>query len=141
MAHLSDTTLEDLQRALEEVDGTRPAVRLSAAIAYKNGVTQTELARWYGVRRKTIYNWLTRLEERSLVAGAEDRQRTGRTRKITDEQRREFERALERPPGEAGYDEADWTPELVRRFLRERFDVEYSLSSCRRLMREASARL
>ncbi len=53
MEHLST---EDLQNALDNVEGKKPTQRLLAAIAYKNGVPQIELAEWYGVERKTIYN-------------------------------------------------------------------------------------
>jgi transposase len=40
----------------------KPTQRLLAAIAYKNGVSQTELAKWYDVQRRTIYSWLKRLD-------------------------------------------------------------------------------
>ena len=40
----------------------KPTQRLLAAVPYKYDVTQTELAEWYGVQRRTIYSWLTRLD-------------------------------------------------------------------------------
>jgi hypothetical protein len=43
---------------------------------------------------------------------------------------------LHQPPAEVGYDAPAWTPKLLREFLEDRYDVSYSLSSCRRLMRE-----
>ena len=49
MDHLDEISVEELQRALNNVEGNKPTQRLTAAIAYKNGVTQTELAEWYGV--------------------------------------------------------------------------------------------
>ena len=58
MSHLDEITVEELQDALDNVDGKNPIQRLLAAIAYKNGVTQTELAEWYDVQRRTIYSWL-----------------------------------------------------------------------------------
>jgi chromosome segregation and condensation protein ScpB len=42
--HLNRISVEELQDALDNVDGKKPTQRLLAAIAYKNGVTQTELA-------------------------------------------------------------------------------------------------
>jgi hypothetical protein len=42
--HLDEITVEELQDALDNVDGKKPIQRLLTAIAYKNGVTQTELA-------------------------------------------------------------------------------------------------
>jgi hypothetical protein len=35
--------------------------RLLAAIAFKNGVTQTELTEWHDTGRRTTYIWLKRL--------------------------------------------------------------------------------
>jgi chromosome segregation and condensation protein ScpB len=43
---LDGISVEELQDALDSVDGNKPTRRLLAAIAYKNGVTQTELAEW-----------------------------------------------------------------------------------------------
>ncbi|SEP14334.1 Helix-turn-helix domain-containing protein [Halorientalis persicus] len=62
MNHLDEIVVEELQDALDNVDGKKPTQRLLAAIAYKNGVSQTELAEWYDVQRRTIYNWLKRLD-------------------------------------------------------------------------------
>ena len=52
MDHLNEISVEELQEALDNVDGNKPTQRLLAAIAYKNGVTQTELAEWYDTERK-----------------------------------------------------------------------------------------
>lgn len=140
MDYLDDISVDDLQQALEEVEGKKAAQRLLAAIAYKNGVTQTELARWHDVRRKTIYNWLERLDTESLQQAVTDAHRPGRPRKLSSEQRKQFEGALCEQPTEVGYDAASWTPALVRHYLSETFDVEYSVQSCRRLMKEAGLR-
>ena len=43
MDHLNEIAVEELQDALNNVDGSKPTQRLMAAIAYKNGITQTEL--------------------------------------------------------------------------------------------------
>lgn len=48
----------------------------------------------------------------------------------------QLEEALHDSSAEVGYDEPSWTPALVRRYLEEAFGVEYSLPSCRRLMKE-----
>jgi len=41
--HLDEISVEELQTALDNVEGKKPTQRLLAAIAYKNGLTQTEL--------------------------------------------------------------------------------------------------
>jgi transposase len=62
MNRLNEISVEELQDALDNVDEKKPTQRLLAAIAYKNGVSQTELAEWYDVQRRTIYGWLKRLD-------------------------------------------------------------------------------
>lgn len=62
MEHLEEITIDDLHEALDRVNGKRPTQRLVAAIAYKNGVSQTELAYWFDTGRRTIYSWLMRFE-------------------------------------------------------------------------------
>jgi transposase len=136
--HLDELSVEELQDALDNVDGTKPAQRLLAAIAYKNGVTQTELAEWYDVQRRTIHSWLTRLDtDESIEQAIRDNKRTGRKRKLSEEQQEEFEAAVHDPPEEVGIDAPAWTPALVQQFLEESYGVEYSIPSCRRLLKEA----
>lgn len=137
MEHLENVDVEDLQHALDEVDGKRETQRLTAAIAYKNGISQTELAEWFDVERKTIYNWLTRLDEASLAEAASDNQRSGRNRKLSENELESFEETVHEPPAEAGYDEPAWTTALVKHHLSETYDVDYSIPSCRRLLKEA----
>ena len=138
MDHLSGITVEELQDALDNVDGKKPTQRLLAAIAYKNGVTQTELAEWYDVQRRTIYSWLKRLDtDESLEQAVSDAKRTGRKRKLSESQQEKFEETVHDPPEEVGVDAPAWTPALVQEFLDETYGVKYSIPSCRRLSKEA----
>lgn len=136
MEHLTEITVEQLQEALDKTDEKTPAQRLIAAIAYKNGITQSELADWFDVERKTIYNWLTRLEDRDLERAIYDVDRPGRPRKLTEEQLDELEEILHNPPTAVGYDVPAWMTDLVQELIREQFEIEYSRPSCRRLMKE-----
>jgi transposase len=141
MDHLENISVEALQDALDSAEGTKPAERLVAAIAYKNGVTQTELAEWYGVQRRTVYSWLERLDtDEPLEQAVSDDKRTGRKRKLSDSQQESFEAVVQNPPAEVGVDAPAWTPALVQQYLEETYDVEYSVPSCRRLLREAGLR-
>ncbi len=133
MDHLDELSVEELQRALNEVEENNPTQRLTAAIAYKNGVTQTELAEWYSVQRRTIYSWLKRLETEPLKQAVQDDHWSGRPRKLTEKQQNQLEQTLQQPPTEAGID----APALLEDFLEETFDVDCSTPSCRRLMKEA----
>jgi transposase len=135
--HLEDVTVDELQAALDETDDKTPAKRLIAAIAYKDGIDQITLAEWFDVERKTIYNWLTRLEDNTSVAGATDDYRSGRNRKLSDEQLEKFRETVQQPPTETGIDAPAWTPRLVQELLADRHNADYSIPSCRRLLKEA----
>ena len=138
MDHLDEISVKELQDALDNVEGNKPTQRLLAAIAYKNGVTQTELAEWHDTGRRTIYSWLKRLDtEESLEQAVTDNKRTGRKRKLSDSEQQEFEETVYEPPEEVGIDAPAWTPALVQEYLQETYGVEYSIPSCRRLLKEA----
>jgi transposase len=141
MDHLDEISVEELHDALDTVEGKKPTQRLLAAIAYKNGVTQTELAEWHDTGRRTIYSWLKRLDtDESLAQAVTDAKRTGRKRKLSDSELHEFEETVHEPPAEVGIDAPAWTPALVQDYLDETYGVEYSLPSCRRLLKEAGLR-
>ncbi|MFC6784469.1 helix-turn-helix domain-containing protein [Halobaculum halobium] len=44
---------------------------------------------------------------------------------------------MHEPPDEVGIDATAWTPALAQKFLEETHGVKYSVSSCRRLLKEA----
>ena len=138
MDHLNKISVEKLQEALDNVDGKKPTQRLLAAIAYKNGVSQTELAEWYDVQRRTIYSWLKRLDtDESLEQAVSDAHRSGRKRKLPELHQDEFEQTVNEPPEEVGIDAPAWTPALAQEYLEETYGVKYSIPSCRRLLKEA----
>jgi len=138
MDHLDEISVEELQDALDNVEGNKPTQRLLAAIAYKNGVTQSELAEWHDTGRRTIYSWLKRLDtDEPLEQAVTDAHRSGRKRKLSEQQQDDFERTVHDPPEKAGIDAPAWTPALVQQYLEETYDVEYSIPSCRRLLKEA----
>ncbi|WP_144906696.1 IS630 family transposase [Halobellus captivus] len=138
MDHLDEISVKELQDALDNVDGNKPTQRLLAAIAYKNGVTQTELAEWHDTGRRTIYSWLKRLDtDESLEQAVTDDKRTGRKRKLSDPEQKNFQETVHEPPEKAGIDAPAWTPALVQEYLEETYGVEYSIPSCRRLLKEA----
>lgn len=137
MARLEQISTEALRDALTMVEHKRPTQRLMIAIAYKQGITQTELAEWYDIERKTVYNWLTRFEGADdLVTAARDRHRSGRPRKLTADQEQQLTATLQDSPADIGYDRSSWTPTLVQQYIRDAFGVEYSLESCRRRLEE-----
>jgi transposase len=139
MPTLDSVSVETLRDELRRVDSPKAAQRLMIAIAHKDGVSQTTLARRYGYSRKTVYNWLTRLERESLSAALEDDPKPGRPSRLDDAERRRLEAHLRMDPAAFEYDDSEWTPELVRRHLSDAFDVSYTLRSARTMLNEATS--
>lgn len=79
MEHSTDLKVHDLQNHLQSTYEKTPVLRLLAAITYSNRITQSDLAEWFDVERKTIYNLLNRQEEWNLKLAITDKQWTRRT--------------------------------------------------------------
>lgn len=137
MAKLENISVEELHEALDEVEEKKPTQRLMLAILYKQGPSVPMIGDWFDMRDETIYRWFTEMEEEPLMDAIYDETRPGRPADLSEDQRHEFEAALHEPPEEAGLDAPAWTPKLARKYLREEFDVEYTLRHVRRLMHEA----
>ncbi|GAA0273962.1 hypothetical protein GCM10009000_106970 [Halobacterium noricense] len=101
-------------------------------------MTQIELAEWYDVQQRTVYSWLERLDtDESLEQAASNNKRAERKRKLSETQQEESEQPIHEPPEKAGIDAPAWAPALAQQFLEETYDVEYSIPSCRLLLKEA----
>lgn len=137
MAKMEETTLEDLQDALEDASGKKATQRLMLAILYKQGPSVPMLADWFDMRERTIYDWFDRLESEPIGEAVRDKPRPGRPPKLTAEQRAAFESALEDTPSEHGYDASSWAPSVAQQFLEEMFDIEYTRRHVRRLLNDA----
>lgn len=136
MDKLDGVPVATLRKALERAEDAKAAKRLMIAIAYRDGVDVATLSDRYGLPESTIYYWLDRFEEQPVDAAATDDSAPGRPAKLAPEQRELVGEWLRRSPREQGVDAAEWTPELLRKRIRQEFGVDYSLGHVRRLLRE-----
>lgn len=132
MTKLDDLPADRLRAALADAEDAKATKRLVVALAYKDGVDVETIADRYGIPQSTIYYWLDRLEAGSLDDALHDTPKPGRPPKLSTENREEVASWLASSPGAAGYDVDDWTPELLRDAIAERFDVDYSTPHVRR---------
>lgn len=132
-----DGVAEPALRELLERHGDVPTMRIAAALLVMEGCSKARVASALGVSLKTVYNWLDRFADRPVDEAPFDEPRPGAPGRLDPEDRAALERVLAGRPAEAGYDARTWTPNLVGRFVREEFGIEYSRRHLRRLMREA----
>lgn len=137
MGRLDEISHERLAEALEEVESKRATLRVVVGINYKQGISQTSLADWYGVSRTTIHNWLGRVERLAtepVEPALSDEDRPGRPPKLGWAERERVAVALRAPPTAVGLDATEWSPRLLQAFIEKDFDVEYSRRHARALL-------
>lgn len=138
MSKLSAVDPAELRSKLDDVTSAKAAKRLIVALAYLDGVPVDEISDRYGFPRSTVYSWLDRFEQRGVDGALADDPRPGRPRDIPEDDFDELASAVRNPPREVGLDADEWTPKLLERYVRDAFDVSYSLGHARRLLRELS---
>lgn len=132
------TAAEIKERLAATADG-KAVKRLIVAREYLDGQSPAAIEEKYGIPEQTSYEWLDRFEERGLEAALADDKPPGRDAVLSEDERARFERAVQRPPPDAGFDAAVWTSALAREYLRGEFGVDYSPRHVRRLLTEARA--
>ena len=130
-------TVDQVREQLAEETDPKAIKRLTAAREYLDGLSPAKIETKYGWHEQTVYNWLSRFEERGFRAALYDDERPGQDPELAEDQFDEFAETLQEPPEEAGYDEPAWTSKLARQHLIEEYDVAYSLRHVQRLMKKA----
>lgn len=133
MSYLVNITATEFRNAFNDVGDVKATKRITVAIAYKQGVSQTDLADCYGLSRKTMFNWLQRFTEDSVRPAVRDESRPGRPPKLDREERSKISQLLCEPPANAGYDATEWRIPLVQQLFDEQVDITYSRTSAYRL--------
>ena len=137
MPLLAQTTVEELQDALDVVEAKKPTQRLMLAILYKRGPSVPMIADWFDMREETIYSWFRRMEREPMLEAVYDDPRPGRPPKLTEAQREAFTSALRGSPKDVGRASEHWTPAIANAYLADEFDVDYSIRHVRRLLQNA----
>jgi len=125
-----------LEAALEAAPDATAAVRVMAALAYRDGVDVAAFADRYGIPRSTVYAWLHRFEDRPPAEAMLDVPRSGRPSKLDAASRTRLRADLERPPTAFGFEATAWDAGLLEAHLGRAYDVSYSRTHARRLLAE-----
>lgn len=124
--------VEEIRKAVRECRSAEERDRLRGALWLMEGVSVKEVAERLGVGRNTPARWARRLAENG-VEGAADRKKTGRKPLLTEKQKEQIRRALDRPPMFADFDAPEWNGRLLARFIEKRWGVKYGKSQVYRL--------
>lgn len=124
---IPDISVDQLQEQLATENNDGKAVkRLFVAIEYKKGRSPAAITERYGIPRQTVYNWLDRLEVGPIDKTIYDEHRSGRPRKLTEEQLSLLENCLEEGAESHGFTGQLWTGSRVAKVIENQFTVSVS---------------
>jgi putative transposase len=101
--------------------------RIRMIILLEEGYKQREVARIMRTTERTVYTWKKRYE-REGFEGLKTRKKTGRNRRLSDDDLKDLKRRLK----ERDY----WTTREVRNLIKDAFDVEFTLRHVSRILRK-----
>ena len=131
-------TQEELAGLTEVIDRATRAQELRRALAIlwiNQGEGVQAVADRLRVSRTSVYNWLSRFEQRSgldLLARLTDAARSGRPRTALGVIDPFIAEVIDTDPRALGYRQTVWTAELLMFHLMRAHDVEVSIQSVRR---------
>jgi len=113
--------------------------RLMAAQDLQRGLSQSAIARKFGVSRTTASRWYRALNGRGIEA-LRKRRAPGRPSRLTSEQLAEVAAIYQAGPRAAGFDSDRWTTMRFAQAIRTRFDVRYDPDHVGRIMHRLGLR-
>jgi transposase len=126
---LSDRQRGELEDILAHTPWAKERCRAQALLWIADGSNVGAVAELLQVRRQTVYNWLSRFQERAeldLRARLLDAPRLGRPRTASGTIDELVAAVIDDDPRDFGYHATVWTAPLLCRYLREHHAIEVS---------------
>ena len=109
--------------------------RLHCVLLVAQGSSCYQVAEWFGEHSSTVERWVHCFNEYNLE-GLRDEQKTGRPRKVRDDQLKRLQSDISRNPSELGYEQYEWNGKLLKTHLECCYDVELSVRQCQRILHQ-----
>lgn len=119
------------------VGGDREArvmVRLHCVLLVGEGRPVGEVARWFGIHRRTLERWVAHYRAQGQD-GLRDGGRCGRPPRLGEQEFETLRGEIAEPPVALGYYSPEWSGRLLKAHLAGRYSVSFSLRQCQRLLR------
>ena len=132
---LRDRQRGELEELLSHTPLAKERCRAQALLWLAEGADVAEVAELLQVSRQTIYNWLSRFQERAgldLRARLLDAPRPGRPRAASGIIDELVAAVIDGDPRQLGYHATVWTAPLLCRYLRDHHGIEVSDRTVRR---------
>lgn len=95
-----------------------------------SGQSPADLSQYCGISRVTLSAWVTKVDEEGFDA-LREKTKSGRPSKLTEQQLKEIDLALQKPSTDQGFNV--WDGPSLREFIKTKYNVEYSERQCQRL--------
>jgi transposase len=113
--------------------------RLAAAQELLNGLSQSKVARKFGVSRTTTSRWFRALTRQGMES-LRKRRATGRPSRLTHDQLNGVRRIYAEGPRAYGFDVDRWTTARLAHAIEQKFGVRYDQDHVGRLMHRLGLR-
>ena len=129
MLSLTDRQRGELEELVSHTPLAKERCRAQALLWIAEGIDVAEVADLLRVSRQTIYNWLSRFQERAkldLRARLLDAPRLGRQRAASGTIDERVAAVIDDDPRKLGYHATVWTAPLLSRYLHDHHRIEVS---------------
>ena len=109
--------------------------RLHGILLVARGNSGREVARLLGNAPRTVAYWVQKYEREGL-AGLVRVKRSGRPRRLSEEQVAQIDAALRKAPRDFGLIRNVWNGKILAAFIREQWDVTLGVRQCQRMLRK-----
>ena len=92
-----------------------------------------EISELSGITRRTLSKWVKIVDEEGFGA-LREKARTGRSSKLSKEQKEEIKEVLINPPGECGY--FKWAGISLSDYIKSQYHIDLCIRQCQRLFHE-----
>jgi transposase len=129
-----------LQSEIRRSADARYDHRLHAVLLVAQGMTCPEVGLLLGDAPRTVEYWVHRFERDGFV-GLRERPRSGRPRRLTEEQREEIFQILHGSPADVGMGTHLWDGKTLSAFIEQHYGEKLGVRQCQRLFRGLGVRL
>jgi len=109
--------------------------RLHCVLLVAQSCSCYQVAVWFEEHPCTIERWVHYFHEYGLE-GLRDEQKTGRPRKVRDDQFKRLQSEISKNPYGQGYEQNGWDGKLLQTHLERRYGIELGVRQCQRLLNQ-----
>jgi len=136
----ASTIVLGLQDEIRRSKESRYDHRLHGILLVAQGMSCPEVSRLLGDSPRTIEYWVRRFEDKGL-AGIVEGERSGRPRRLSDEQLEEIDSVLRQTPESVGIARGLWDGKGLAEFIKNRYGVSMGVRQCQYIFKSLGFRL